>query len=159
MTAARSAKSSACSRTGASIRNTSDLPEKWAARLQRLEGLTAKRSVWSEDDGLVEALGFTTAEEEVFRLLRGANIMLTSQGSLRVAMRVVRGSTEVRNRLTDGRVNLARIIGGGQEAPLRMAAIREISTTHCLPNEPLCATCPLTQWCRFAEAGGQQRLW
>ncbi|PDP85567.1 DNA (cytosine-5-)-methyltransferase [Glycomyces fuscus] len=142
-----------------SIRNTSDLPEKWAARLQKLEGLTAKRSVWAEDDELVEALGFTTAEEEVFRLLRGANIMLTSQGSLRVAMRVVRGSTEVRNRLTDGRVNLARIIGGGQEAPLRMAAIREISTTHCLPNEPLCATCPLTQWCRFAEARGQQRLW
>ncbi|CAL9399578.1 DNA (cytosine-5-)-methyltransferase [Nocardiopsis dassonvillei] len=142
-----------------SIRNTSDLPGKWAPRLQRLEGLTAKRGVWAEDDELVEALEFTTAEEEVFRLLRGANIMLTSQGSLRVAMRVVRGSSEVRNRLTDGRVNLARIIGGGQEAPLRMAAIREISTTTCLPNEPLCAACPLAQWCRFAETGIQQRLW
>lgn len=141
------------------IREAPGAPKKWTDRLERIDGLTSKRNVWKTDDEIVEALNLKTSEEETFRLLRGENIMLTGQASLRVAMRVVRGVTDMRNRLTDGRVNLARLLGGGDDAPVRMAAIREIGNTNCLPNEPLCITCPLKQWCRFAENEDHQRLY
>ncbi|MFC9937550.1 DNA cytosine methyltransferase [Nocardiopsis alba] len=140
------------------LKNSPGITEKWKNRLDRFNGLTSKRNIWKDDDDIVEALELKTSEEELFRLLRGNNIMLTSQASLRVALRVVRGETEMRNRLTDGRVNLARILGGGEDAPIRMAAIRQIGLTNCLPSEPLCFSCPLQKWCRFSETEEHQRL-
>jgi DNA (cytosine-5)-methyltransferase 1 len=119
-------------------------------RLDRVADLTRKRTIWDDDDALAAELGFGNAETEFYELLMGADVMLSSQAGMRVASRVL-GRDVSRNRLTDGRVALARVVGGGEEAPVRMAAVRQIGVTNCLPAEPLCVTCPVVKWCEFAK--------
>lgn len=124
------------------------------ARLAHLEKLvrSKRHKIWEDSEELIHELGLKPVEKSLFRLLMGVDVMLTSQGPLRVAARVSGKSTHEKNRLTDGRVEIARVIGGGDDAPLRMAALRQLSTTHCFPNgKPLCSACPLRDWCRFAE--------
>ncbi|MFF6894298.1 DNA cytosine methyltransferase [Streptomyces microflavus] len=117
-------------------------------RLQRLEELTSKRKVWQDPEVLAKRLKLKPAEAATFRLLLGGDVMLAQQGPLRVASRVFASNTDRTNRLTDGRIEMARLIGGGSDAPVRMAALRQLAYTNCLPSEPYCASCPLQQWCR-----------
>ncbi|MET8157814.1 DNA cytosine methyltransferase [Sphaerisporangium sp. NPDC005289] len=134
---------------------------KVAQRLGRLSALTAKQNVWRDPAVLAETLALHPAEEALLTLLSDHDLMLTSQLSLRVAARVSGSDSDKTNRLTDGRVDIARLIGGGKAAPLRMAALRVLGLTTCLPNEPLCGTCPLSRTCAFAlqERPGTATLW
>ena len=118
-----------------------------AQDLVDLRCLTRKQKVWAKPDELAEELQLLPAETALLRLLSGQDVMLTSQTSLRVAARVAGSESGKVNRLTDGRVDLARLVGAGSEAPLRMAALRAIGMTLCLPNERHCDSCPLAQWC------------
>jgi len=125
--------------------------ERITRRLQRLRPLTSLRAVWQDAGELSRELRLEPAEKGVFRLLMGEDVMLASYPPLRVAARVVAGTESRRNQLTDGRVELARLVGGGKDAPLRMAALRLIGKTTCRPGEPVCGMCPLEQWCAFAR--------
>jgi DNA (cytosine-5)-methyltransferase 1 len=118
-------------------------------RLQRVRPLTSLRKVWQDSNELIQELCLKPAEKALFRLMMGEDVMLTSDIALRVAARVA-GHELAQNRLTDGRIELARLVGGGKDAPLRMAALRLVGKTTCRPTEPVCATCPLEQWCVFA---------
>jgi DNA (cytosine-5)-methyltransferase 1 len=122
-----------------------------AKRLQRVRPLTPLQKVWKDPGELVEELALKPAQKALFRLMMGEDVMLASQAPLRIAARVAGSKSDQNNRLTDGRVELARLVGGGQDAPLRMAALRLIGKTNCRTNEPICGTCPLEQWCRFAK--------
>lgn len=124
--------------------------DRYVSRLDRAADLTRKRTIWDDDDALVAELGFGNAETEFYELLMGADVMLSSQAGMRVASRVLARDVS-KNRLTDGRVALARVVGGGEDAPVRMAAVRQVGVTNCLPTEPLCFTCPLVKWCEFAK--------
>ena len=133
-------------------RDVSDLLDaldgvKSAQSLADLRCLTRKQKIWAEPDELAEELRLLPAETALLRLLSGQDVMLTSQPSLRVAARVAGSKSGKVNRLTDGRVDLARLVGAGSEAPLRMAALRVIGMTLCLPSERHCDRCPLAQWC------------
>ncbi|MFE5719309.1 DNA cytosine methyltransferase [Streptomyces erythrochromogenes] len=128
-------------------------------RLKRIEELTSKRNVWQDTEELAGQLKLKPAEGATFRLLLGEDVMLAQQGPLRVASRVFASNSDRTNRLTDGRIEMARLIGGGADAPVRMAALRQLAYTNCLPSEPYCASCPLQQWCRSAdEPEGDERL-
>lgn len=73
--------------------------------------------------------------------------VLATKGIVRVAARY--GSTdhvEKRNKLTDGRLAVARMVGGGLSARAAHRALIEIAATVCRP-EPLCERCPLSQSC------------
>lgn len=131
-----------------------------AKRLAGIEDLTGLQRLWDDSHRLVERLALMPAERSLFLLLMGDDVILTSQGPLRVAARVGGKATHEKNRLTDGRVEIARLIGGGDDAPLRMAALRHLSTTHCLASaDPFCGECPLQRWCRFAaEREDDQKL-
>jgi len=118
-------------------------------RLERARPLTSLRMVWQDSGELIRELNLKPAEKAIFRLMMGEDVMLTSDTALRVAARVA-GHELAKNRLTDGRIELARLVGGGRDAPLRMAALRLVGKTTCRPAEPVCATCPLEQWCASA---------
>jgi DNA (cytosine-5)-methyltransferase 1 len=49
-----------------------------------------------------------------------------------------------------------RLVGaGGEDAPLRMAALRLISNTVCSARAPICSECPLSKHCkRKSDASG-----
>jgi DNA (cytosine-5)-methyltransferase 1 len=118
-------------------------------RLKRVEALAGRDEVWADADELVRALDLKPAEKSLFLLLMSADVMPAGQGPLRVAARVNGSNSHERNRLTDGRVEIARLIGGGDEAPIRMASLRQLSVTHCLPKHPRCSACPIQRWCSF----------
>jgi DNA (cytosine-5)-methyltransferase 1 len=121
------------------------------ARLDRLWELIDRPEVWKDPVKLVEALKLKPAETAIYRLLLGEDVMLVSQPVLRVAAKLFDSKSDKINRLTDGRIELARLVGGGLDAPLRMAALARIATTNCRPKEQICGTCPLQQWCSTAR--------
>ena len=124
-----------------------------ARRLAHLRCLTRRQKIWREPDKLAQELQLLPAEKALLRLLAGQDVMLVSQSSFRVAARVAGTESGEINRLTDGRVDLARLVGAGREALLRMAALRVIGMTLCLPKERHCDTCPLAQWCSSRLSG------
>ncbi|MGW5031112.1 DNA cytosine methyltransferase [Streptomyces nigra] len=115
--------------------------------LERLRPLVGRSVVWREPLGIPERVGFKGAETSLYRLLLGEDLLLVGQGQLRVAARVNGSKADRSNRLSDGRVDLARLIGAGEDAPLRMAGIRRLGMTVCREREPYCTDCPLRPHC------------
>jgi DNA (cytosine-5)-methyltransferase 1 len=91
------------------------------------------------------------SQERMFRLLCGQDVLLDNQAALRVAARVAGTKSNKVNRMSDGRVDLARLIGAGDEAPLRMAALRLLGSTLCRELSPVCEVCPLRSYCADAN--------
>lgn len=127
--------------------------ERTAAKLAVLLDLVKKQRLWDDPDGLVDELRLKPAEQNVFRHLMGEDVMLVTAPVLRVTARFFGSESDQKNRLTDGRVELARLVGGGKNAPLRMAAIRRLAASQCIVGDtPKCATCPLAEWCNYAKS-------
>jgi DNA (cytosine-5)-methyltransferase 1 len=78
--------------------------------------------------------------------------VLVAKGVLRVAARVNGDAVDQRNRLTDGRVAIARLVGYGQQSRIAHLALLELANTLCGPGEPKCKSCPLREPCVFAAA-------
>jgi len=119
--------------------------------LDRLRPLLRHKKAWFEPDRLPELAGLKPAEEQIFSMLQGDDVLLRSQGVLRIAARVAGSKSDETNRLTDGRIDLSRLVGGGPDAPLRMAALRLLAATHCTIDESDCGGCPLASWCQSAR--------
>jgi DNA (cytosine-5)-methyltransferase 1 len=120
-------------------------------RLERLAHLVPLRSIWTDPETIRGRLDFKPSEEAVFRLLTGDDLMIVGHGALRVAARL--NNTEIgRNRSSEGRVHLVKLIGTGEQAPLRMAAVRLIGAELCRETQPVCHECPLSQYCPRKDA-------
>jgi DNA (cytosine-5)-methyltransferase 1 len=73
--------------------------------------------------------------------------VLVTRGVLRVAARYVGAAVDRRNRLTDGRLAVARLIGGGVTARAAHLGLIELAATLCRPELPVCGECPLVGSC------------
>jgi DNA (cytosine-5)-methyltransferase 1 len=78
--------------------------------------------------------------------------VLSTKGVLRVAARVSGENVDRKNRLTDGRLAVARLIGGGVNARAAHVALVEIAANVCRPAEPRCDVCPLQDVCASSRA-------
>jgi DNA (cytosine-5)-methyltransferase 1 len=123
-------------------------------RISRLSSVVALRSIWSDVEAIDANLHLTPGEQAVFRLLSGEDLMLVSHGTLRVAARLNDKDLD-RNRSSDGRVQLVKLIGAGQLAPLRMAAVRLIGAKFCHETRPNCYSCPLAVHCPRKDQDSQ----
>ncbi len=85
---------------------------------------------------VVGSEGPDTAEEPV----------ITSKGLLRVAARYVGKPVDLTNRLTDGRVAVARMIGYGESARSAHLALIDLANGACR-GTPECSLCPLKASC------------
>jgi DNA (cytosine-5)-methyltransferase 1 len=83
-----------------------------------------------------------TAEEPV----------LITKGVLRVAARFSGEPVDRRNRMTDGRLAVARLIGEYDDARDAHLALIELANTLCRPIDPLCRECPLGKHCKASQA-------
>ncbi|MFF0266871.1 DNA cytosine methyltransferase [Kribbella sp. NPDC004536] len=117
------------------------------ARVDRLADVVGKSSVWKNSDDVPTHLDMKPAERTLYRLLTGEDLLWVGQGALRVAARLNDSDSDRTNKLSDGRVNLVKLVGAGEDAPLRMAALRLIGITLCQVNDPLCDECPLSRYC------------
>lgn len=99
-----------------------------------------------------EAVQLLPAEIERFACLAlGSPVLLTTQAPVRVAARMTGRPVHKVDRLTDGRLALAEIVGGGERAPVRMAAVAALGGGVCTIEEPDCGSCPLTMLCRASN--------
>jgi DNA (cytosine-5)-methyltransferase 1 len=74
--------------------------------------------------------------------------VLVGRGVLRVAARFSGEPTlERRNRMSDGRLAVARMIGYGPNARDAQLALIELASAICRPEAPACSSCPLARTC------------
>ncbi|MEE1941467.1 DNA cytosine methyltransferase [Streptomyces sp. TRM 70361] len=119
------------------------------SRLDRLAPLVDKPYdwQWKKRFDVPAKVAMKPAEASLYRLLIGEDLMLVGQSTLRVAARVNGVETYHANRLSEGRVNLVKLVGAGKDAPLRMGAIRLIGRDLCRDEQPRCSECPLVAHC------------
>ena len=74
--------------------------------------------------------------------------VLASRGVLRVASRFIGEDTlERKNRMTDGRLAVARMIGYGESARDAHLGLIELAAAVCRPETQVCSACPLATIC------------
>jgi DNA (cytosine-5)-methyltransferase 1 len=77
--------------------------------------------------------------------------VLVTKGVLRVASRFQANDVDRKNRLTDGRLAVARMIGFGAYSRAAHLGLIELANSWCRPLNPVCPECPLQAHC--AESG------
>ena len=78
--------------------------------------------------------------------------VLIGRGVLRVAARFTgEDNLERRNRMTDGRLAVARMIGYGENAREAHLALIELAASVCRPEARACTLCPLASACATAS--------
>lgn len=73
--------------------------------------------------------------------------VLATFGVLRVAARFWGEMVDRRNRLSDGRLAVARMVGGDDSSHPAHLALIELANGLCDPQLPRCGRCPLEAWC------------
>jgi DNA (cytosine-5)-methyltransferase 1 len=84
--------------------------------------------------------------------------VLAGYGVLRVAARFQGVSVDRQNRLSDGRLAIARMVGGDDSSHEAHLALIELGNGLCGPSIPNCAPCPLEPWCVEARPPTQAAL-
>jgi DNA (cytosine-5)-methyltransferase 1 len=84
--------------------------------------------------------------------------VLAGYGVLRVAARFHGASVDRQNRLSDGRLAIARMIGGDDWSHEAHLALVELANGLCGPGLPRCGHCPLEPWCVEARRGPTQEV-
>jgi DNA (cytosine-5)-methyltransferase 1 len=82
--------------------------------------------------------------------------VLVGRGVLRVVARFTGEHVDRRNRLTDGRLATARMVGDGSDARDAHLALIELAAGLCRPAEPLCIECPLAESCHSSQVDTQR---
>ena len=82
--------------------------------------------------------------------------VLATKGILRVTSRFSGEPVDRKNRLTDGRLSVARMVGGGVNFRRAHLGLIELANSLCRPLEPVCSRCPLSDWC-VSSAANEQR--
>ncbi|ONH61368.1 DNA (cytosine-5-)-methyltransferase [Frankia sp. CcI49] len=77
--------------------------------------------------------------------------VLVGKGVLRLAARHDGSDVDHRNRLSDGRLAVARLIGGPGTARHAHLALLALASSVCRPAAPRCTECPLSTTCRRAD--------
>jgi len=131
------------------------------AELARL--LADNPAIMREDDALRRVPGLIEAVADLAILVvpgedddDSEEPVLVTKGVLRVAARFSGHPVDRRNRLTDGRLEVARMIGIDSDARHAHLGLIELANTVCRPADPLCHVCPLVKKCAGARRDVQQ---
>ena len=84
--------------------------------------------------------------------------VVVSKGVLRVAARHFGTGVDQRNRLSDGRMAVAALIGGEDNSHEAHLALLELSQEICSALKTSCAACPLERTCRHAQEVSVQQV-
>lgn len=78
--------------------------------------------------------------------------VIVGRGVLRVVARFTGALVDRRNRLTDGRLATARMIGDGMNARQAHLGLIELAASVCRPEYQSCTECPLADTCKSSKA-------
>ena len=136
-----------------------------AERILEIAGLLAGSPERLDDDDAIRQIpGIyeTVADLAVLAVATGAEDeseepVLAGRGVLRVVARFTGEQVERHNRLTDGRLGVARMIGEGSDARDAHLGLVELAAAVCRPAAPACLECPLGGICQSSQADDQRR--
>ena len=93
-----------------------------------------------------------TAELAMLADPEGEEPVIANTGALRVAGRYFQGTERwLKNRSSDGRIAVGRLIGFDEESTQAQIALIEIGAHVCTPKAPDCPACPLAAWCKYGS--------
>ena len=96
-----------------------------------------------------DAIGLGPSQRRWFDLLTGQSAgLVASAATLRIAARLSGLSSESQN--STRRMELAKLIGSGQDAALLNMAMHRLGGEICTPRTPACGVCPVSQVCNSA---------
>lgn len=121
------------------VRLAEDLGERTHLTDDEIEALVTKRLLPQSIADLAQLVG-SDGEEPI----------VVTSGALRVSSRFQRNSLGRKNRNSDGRIAIAKLVGYGPDARSAQLALLELGTDVCQPARPKCAECPLAAWCLSA---------
>jgi DNA (cytosine-5)-methyltransferase 1 len=129
--------------------------EKRAERILELaESLKGSARELDDDEaiGRISGVNETLADQAILAVPTGAEDdseepVLAARGVLRVVARFTGNRVDRRNRMSDGRLGVARMIGNGRDARDAHLGLIELAANVCRPERPLCAECPLDAMC------------
>jgi DNA (cytosine-5)-methyltransferase 1 len=91
-----------------------------------------------------------TAELAMLVDPEGEEPVIANTGALRVAGRYFQGTERwLKNRSSDGRIAVSRLIGFDEESTKAQVALIELGAQVCTPKTPDCPSCPLAAWCTY----------
>lgn len=90
---------------------------------------------------------------------RNEEPVLVVKGVLRVTSRYLGLDVERRNRRTDGRITVGRMLGMNKDSRDAHLGLIELAQSVCKPENPVCSQCPLEERCmRFGVKGDSPLL-
>ena len=96
----------------------------------------------------MKAANLGPANRAWYRLLAGDTLgLVASTAVLRVTAHVTGTDVDRQNRLSAGRMELAKLVGAGDDAATLNAALHRLGSTVCLPDTPRCQDCPIRRFC------------
>lgn len=108
---------------------------------------------------LADVAGISTAVADLAcRVVPGEvdDPILAIGGVLRVIARITGRPVDLRNRLSDGRIEIAHAVGGGDDSHAAHLALLELAASLCAPSRPDCDRCPAAETCATAATGEVQ---
>lgn len=88
-----------------------------------------------------------------FALMSGRSSgLVASAAALRVTARITGTDVDVRYRNSAGRIELAKLIGGGDDAALLNVGLHRLGQSVCTPADPDCGVCPVRAVCQRASS-------
>jgi DNA (cytosine-5)-methyltransferase 1 len=117
--------------------------------------ITEKPETLESSAALAEVPGLAAATARLAVIIDGDSdeeLMISTHGATRVAARYSGKPVDRVNIQSHGRVEMARIIGAGDDARLANLALIELANSVCVPQRPRCAECPLNATCTFSNS-------
>jgi DNA (cytosine-5)-methyltransferase 1 len=116
-------------------------------RLRRAaEAVRGDRDEWS-GGAWFRTTGLGPAGREWLDLLTLREGLVPSSSALRVTARLTGTEVDRQNRMSAGRMELAKIVGDGDRAATINAGLHRLGTQICTSEDPHCSRCPLQPVC------------
>ena len=122
--------------------------------VRRIEAVVAAvrrhKAGWGSD-GWRRTARFGPAARRWYALMAGESKgLVTSAAVLRVTARLTGTTVDRRNRNSTGRMELAKLVGVGEDAATLNVAMHRLGQSVCTPRNPACHNCPLRTICSDA---------
>lgn len=111
----------------------------WESKIERSE-LPALSATEASLVGLI-------APVSVGQGIKSEEPILATTGVVRLTTRFQSLPSERRNRQTDGRLSVARMLGLNEKSRAAHLGLMELSVSHCRIEKPVCESCPLSRMC------------
>ena len=143
----------ATSRTFAAIRRLAGpgRPRNVVKRIEKVAAAVGRGGAGWKSDGWRRTARFGPAARRWYALMAGESRgLVTSAAVLRVTARVTGTTVDRRNQNSTGRMELAKLVGAGENAATLNVAMHRLGQSVCTPRNPTCQSCPLRASCASA---------